>query len=160
MTDLANSPDVNPAILARAEATLIGSPVARQLGIRLIMMAQDTALLALPFAPSNVTAGDVVHGGVIATLADIAAVCAAITGADAATLSGGATSNMTTSYLRAAKGIDLEARARVLRATRRQTVCHVTIREPEAESIAEALVTVALFSSREPADASGKGKQQ
>lgn len=160
MVNPLSAPDVDPAILARAEATLIGSPVARHLGIRLVMMAQDTALLALPFATSNVTVGHVVHGGVIATLTDIAAVCAAITGANAATLSGGATSSMAISYLRAASGVDLEARAQVLRATRRQTVCQVTIREPEAELVAEALVTVALFSSREPATDSIKGKNR
>lgn len=150
MADLANAPNIDPAILARAEATLIGSPVARHFGIRLVMMAQDTVLLALPFALSNVTVTDVVHGGVIATLADIAAVCAAITRADTATLSGGATSSMAISYLRSAHGANLEARAQVLHATKRQIFCRVTIRGAEAESIAEALVTVALFSSRAP----------
>lgn len=138
---------VDPDMIARAEAMLIGSPVARHLGIRLVAMAQDTALLKLPFAPSNVTVGNIVHGGVIATLADIAGVCAAVTGADAATLAGGATSSMAISYLRAADGIDLEASAQVLHASKRQTVCQVTIRDAEAVLVAQALVTVALFSS-------------
>ena len=111
------------------------------------MINQGTALLALPFAPANVTIADVFHGRVIATLADIAAVCAAITLTDAATLSGGATSSMAISYLRAANGVDLKARAQILRASRRQIVCQVTIGEAEAKSIAEALVTGALFSS-------------
>lgn len=151
MVDLAKASNVDPAILALAEATLIGSSVARHFGIHLLRMTQGTALLALPFSPANVTIADVVHGGVIATLADIAAVCAAITRADPATLSGVATSSMAISYLRAANGVDLEARAQILRASRRQIVCRVTIGEAEAESIAEALVTVALFSSHKSA---------
>ena len=151
MVDLAKASNVDPAILALAEATLIGSSVARHFGIHLLRMTQGTALLALPFSPANVTIADVVHGGVIATLADIAAVCAAITRADSATLSGVATSSMAISYLRAANGVDLEARAQILRASRRQIVCRVTIGEAEAESIAEALVTVALFSSHKSA---------
>ena len=151
MFDLAKASNVDPEILALAEATLIGSPVARHFGIHLVMITQGTALLALPFAPANVTIADVVHGGVIATLADIAAVCAAITLTDSATLSGGATSSMAISYLRAANGVDLEARAQILRASRRQIVCRVTIGEAEAESIAEALVTVALFWSHKSA---------
>lgn len=147
---------VDPEMIARAEATLIGSPVAHHLGIRLVAMAQSTALLALPFAPSNVTVGNVVHGGVIATLADVAGVCAAMTGTDAATLAGGATSSMAISYLRAAAGIDLEASAQVLHASKRQTVCQVTIRDAQAVPVAQALVTVALFSSPKTHDKSAE----
>lgn len=146
VADLARTLDVDPAILARAEATLIGSPIARHLGIRLVTLTPATALLALPYAASNVTLGQVVHGGVIATLADVAAVCAAIGGANSEALSGAATSSMTISYLSVANGADLEAEAQVLRATKRQAVCRVTIREPGVETIAEALVTIALFS--------------
>ena len=52
------------------------SPVAATLGIAIAEAEPDRVLVALPFRPRNVTVGSIVHGGVIATLIDIAGAAA------------------------------------------------------------------------------------
>lgn len=123
---------------------LMASPVARRLGIALESLEADRAVLELPFSPGNVTLGDTVHGGVIATLIDVAAAAAAASGADPETLAGGATGSMTISYLAPARGSHLRAEAVTLRRGRRQVVSEVTVRG-EGVPLAKALVTSALF---------------
>jgi uncharacterized protein (TIGR00369 family) len=53
------------------------SPFVRHLGIRLERLDADRALLAMPFADSLVTIGDIVHGGAVSSLIDTAAMAAA-----------------------------------------------------------------------------------
>ena len=132
MTEAAASPDdatpVDPRMTARIVDVLLGSPVARQLGIGLVTAARDRVVLALPFRPGNVTLGRIVHGGVIATLVDVAGAAASASGADGADVAGGATGNLTIHYLAPADGCDLVAEAVVVKRGRRQTVSDVTVR--------------------------------
>ncbi len=125
------------------ESRLIDSPVAQHLGIRLSSVERFRPVLELPFSFANVTIGDVVHGGVIATLADVAGVASAIAAA-AELPTGGATVSMAISYLAPAADASLRASGTVLRAGRRQTVVRVTIATDQGTAIAEALVTVML----------------
>ena len=122
---------------------LLATPVASRLGIRLGSDEADAIRLQLPFDPANVTQGDVVHGGVIATLADIAAVAGAVAGAGT-TASRAATANLAITYLEPADGSSLVARASVLRSGRRQHVVRVEIATFEGVPVAEALATVML----------------
>ncbi|SPD64648.1 protein of unknown function [Cupriavidus taiwanensis] len=62
---------VDPRMRAMVDNVLLGSPVARALGLRLASLAPDHVELEMPFLPTNVTHGSIVHGGVIATLIDI-----------------------------------------------------------------------------------------
>ncbi len=125
---------------------LLGSPVARMLGIRLMALARNRVVLGLPFSPGNVTLGDTVHGGVIAALIDVAGVAAAASGADAERLRGGATATLAVSYLAPAQGVALRAEATVIRRGARQVVADVAVLADEAEGtlVAKALVTVSL----------------
>jgi acyl-coenzyme A thioesterase PaaI-like protein len=58
------------------------SPFVAKLGIVADVLEADEVRLRLPWDPSNVTIGDMVHGGAIAALADVAVMAAAWAGAD------------------------------------------------------------------------------
>ena len=139
----AASDGIDPALAERIRLVLFGSPVARALGVGLARLSVDRATAVLPFRTQNVTVGDIVHGGVVAALIDIAGVAAALSGAASEGLRGSATSQLSISYLAPAKGVALAAEARVLRRGRRQAVVDVEVRA--ADLVAKALVTVALF---------------
>lgn len=64
------------------------SPFVAKLGIIADQLADDEVRLRLPWDPSNVTVGDMVHGGAIATLADLTVMAAAWCGAQAPPNSG------------------------------------------------------------------------
>jgi uncharacterized protein (TIGR00369 family) len=138
---------VDPRLVQRISEVLIGSPVARTLGIALLALTRDRAVLGLPFSPGNVTLGDTVHGGVIATLIDAAGVAAAASGADAENLRGSATATLAISYLAPAQGTALRAEAAVVRRGARQVVADVAVLADDTKGtlIAKALVTVSLF---------------
>lgn len=136
-----------PSVDARAaliEERLIGSPVARRLGIRLVSVGRAGATLALPFDAANVTTADTVHGGVIATLADVAGVASAVVAAGDLP-KGGATSNLAIGFLAPARGADLRAIGTVLHVGRNQTVARVEVTTDDGKAIDEALVTVGLY---------------
>ncbi|MGE8368440.1 PaaI family thioesterase [Cupriavidus sp.] len=144
----AATPCVDPRIRQYVEQVLMGSPVARAIGIVLDVLASGHVELLLPFRAGNVTVGEIVHGGVIATLIDVAGAAAAASGADADSMRGGATSSLNIQYLEAAGGADLRAVATVVRRGRRQVVTEVAVyaeRADQAELVAKALMSSALF---------------
>lgn len=139
---------VPDAIRQTVERILIQSPVARTLGVSLDTLAVDHVELLLPFRSDNVTLGETVHGGVIATLIDIAGAAAAASGADPAGLRGGATASLSIQYLAPANGAGLRAVATVVRRGRRQVVTDVAVyaeAPDEAVLVAKALMSSTLF---------------
>ncbi|MDQ0139642.1 uncharacterized protein (TIGR00369 family) [Cupriavidus necator] len=127
---------------------LIGSPVARALGVRVASLAPDHVELEMPFLPTNVTHGSIVHGGVIATLIDIAGAAAAASGASADEVKGGATSSLSIQYLAPARGAALRAVAVVVRRGRKQVVLDVSVyaeAPDEGVLVAKALMSSAMF---------------
>ena len=128
------------------ETVLGGSPVASRIGIRLAEIEPDRVVVALPFRPDNVTLGRIVHGGVIATLIDIAGAAASASGADGKT-AGGATASMTVAYLAPAEGCDLVAEALVIQRGRSQTVSDVAVRDADGRLVAKGLVTSRIFTA-------------
>ena len=123
---------------------LIGSPVARTLGIEIVEIAPERVVLRLPFSMDNITVGTVVHGGVIATLIDTAAAAASASGL-VEIPKGAATSNLTVTYLAPADNADLFAEASIIRRGKRQTVEEVTVRDDTGRLVAKGLVTSQLF---------------
>lgn len=139
---------VDPRMRAMVENVLIGSPVARALGVRLASLTPDHVELDMPFLPTNVTHGSIVHGGVIATLIDIAGAAAAASGASADEVKGGATSSLSIQYLAPAQGSALRAVATVVRRGRRQVVTDVSVyaeAPDEGALVAKALMSSAMF---------------
>jgi uncharacterized protein (TIGR00369 family) len=91
-----------------------------------------------------VTVEDIVHGGVVAALIDVAGIAAALSGASFETLHGSATSALSISYLAPARSVSLRAEAIVLRRGRRQVVIDVSVSAGPV-AVAKALLTAALF---------------
>lgn len=140
--------EVSPRVRTMVEEILIGSPVARTLGVALDVLAPEHVELVLPFSPGNVTVGKTVHGGVIATLIDIAGAAAAASGADPDTVRGGATSALSIQYVAPAEAAALRAVATVVRRGQRQIATEITVYAEEAEAgtvVAKALMNSVLF---------------
>src|SRR5581483_315920 len=74
-------------------------PVRRQARYPREKLEVDGVRLRLPWDPSNTTLGDMVHGGAIATLADLTVMAAAWCGADAPESLRGVTVSMALEYL-------------------------------------------------------------
>ncbi|QEZ46727.1 PaaI family thioesterase [Cupriavidus oxalaticus] len=139
---------VDPRMHAMIDNILLGSPVARALGVRLAGLAPEHIELEMPFLPTNVTHGSTVHGGVIATLIDIAGAAAAASGANADEVKGGATSSLSIQYLAPAQGAALRAVAAVVRRGRRQVATEVSVYAETANEgvlVAKALMSSAMF---------------
>jgi uncharacterized protein (TIGR00369 family) len=139
---------VDPRNAAMLESVLIGSPVARALGIRFDVVEPDHVELLLPFSMNNITVGDMVHGGVIATLIDVAGAAAAFSAVDLEAVKGGATGSLSIQYLAPARSATLRAVADVVRRGKRQVVSEVSVfAEGDAEAVlaAKALMSTALL---------------
>jgi uncharacterized protein (TIGR00369 family) len=115
------------------------SPFTQQLDLRIEALEPDSAELLMPFDPSRTTYADIVHGGAIAALADVAATAAAWSAADLPETPRGATVGMSLQYLSAGRG-DLRARARVLRRGA-LCACDVDISDAPGKLVAKALIT-------------------
>nr|WP_315593893.1 PaaI family thioesterase [uncultured Cupriavidus sp.] len=139
---------VDPRNAAMLESVLIGSPVARTLGIHFDAVEIDHVELLLPFSMNLITVGDMVHGGVIATLIDVAGAAAAFSNVDLDVVKGGATGSLSIQYLAPAKSATLRAVADVVRRGKRQVVTEVSVfaeRDNEAVLAAKALMSTALL---------------
>ena len=132
---------VHPQVHELFGAWLDNSPFARATGLRLEEMEADRAVVAMPYSETLTTFGDVVHGGAIATLLDVAAVAAAWSGVTDESAATGATVSSSVNYLRAARGTDLIATARVTRRAKSFCFCEVTIADADERLVAQGIVT-------------------
>ncbi len=117
------------------------SPFVGRLGARLASLEPDRAVLALPFSPELATVGDVVHGGAIAALIDTAGMAAAWADTTVPDNVAGSTVSMSVDYVAAARGVDLEAVARVIRRGRSLCFCEVDVTDSAGAIVAKGLVT-------------------
>lgn len=127
------------------EGVLAGSPVARSLGIEVLEVQVDRVRLGLAFGEELTTVPGVLHGGVVATLIDVAGAAASasgLTAADGAT--GGATSHLSIAYLAPASS-SLTATASVRHRTRSGTHADVEVRDVDGRLVATASVTSRIF---------------
>lgn len=115
-------------------------PFSALLGLRIEAIQPDFCRMRLPFRPELRTAGEVVHGGAIATLIDTAAVVAVWSNVDPAATRG-ATASLTVNYLAAAQRVDLIAEARVIRRGRSVVFVDIDVCSPAGDRIAKGMVT-------------------
>ena len=132
---------VDPAIRDLFGSYLQNSPFAAKCGLELTLMEPDLAEVELPYDESNTTYADIVHGGAITTLVDVAAVAATWSGADPEKGSRGATVALSVQYLAAAKAEPLRGRARVTRRGSSVCFCSVEILGEDDNLVATGLVT-------------------
>jgi uncharacterized protein (TIGR00369 family) len=123
---------------------IVTSPYGRLLGAALEHIETDFVRVRLPFRAEIVTVGDLVHGGAISGLVDIAATAAAWSGANASGSPRGTTVGFSVSFLAAARAQDLVAAARVIRRGKTLSVIDVEVKDVGGEAVARALVTYKL----------------
>lgn len=97
--------------------------------------------LRMPWDESNVTVGDIVHGGAIAALADVAVMAAAWAQTEMPESLRGVTTSMSMQFLAPARGTDLVALGRVLRRGRTLVNCEVDVVTAGGDAVAKAIGT-------------------
>ena len=117
------------------------SPFVAKLGIVADQLNDDEVRLRLPWDASNVTVGDMVHGGAIATLADLTVMAAAWCGAEAPPELRGVTVSMALDFMAPARATDVIGVGRVLRRGRTLVNCEAEIVDPAGRLVAKALAT-------------------
>lgn len=122
-------------------AFLPQSPFVAKLGIVVEQLGDDEVRLRLPWDPTNVTVGDMVHGGAIATLADLTVMAAAWSGAVAPPELRGVTVSLTLDFMAPARSTDVIGVGRVLRRGRSLVNCEAEIVDPDGRLLAKALAT-------------------
>jgi uncharacterized protein (TIGR00369 family) len=117
------------------------SPFAQLVGLRVERIEPERAELVMPYRPELATAGDVIHGGAIGTLIDVAATGAAWSSASFDGESPrAATIGYTVDLLRPARGSDLLAVAQVTRRGRAICHCAVDVADADGHPVAKGLV--------------------
>lgn len=129
--------------------TLLGSPVARALGLRLGAASPESVTVVLPYSDEAVTVPGVLHGGVIATLIDTVAAAASASGLTEADTdaTGGATVDLTIHYLLPGTS-DLTATADVVSRTRNATLSDIKVRDTAGALVATGVASSRLFRRR------------
>ena len=120
------------------------SPFVAKLGIVADHLSDDKVRLRLPWDPSNVTVGDMVHGGAIATLADLTVMAAAWCGAEAPPQFRGVTVSMTVDFMAPARATDVIGVGRALRRGRSLVNCEAEVVDPSGTLLAKALAIYKL----------------
>jgi uncharacterized protein (TIGR00369 family) len=139
-----NADDPGPSGADLARGWFEHSPFVALLGLRLESVEPDRALVAMPFRAELATAGDLVHGGAIASLLDTAAAVAAWSAHDPAAGTRWGTVSMAVSFLAGGRGGTLHAAATVSRRGRSVCHCRVEISDAEWNTIAEGMVVYRL----------------
>jgi len=118
-------------------------PFAVEAGVVLEAAAADEVVGSLPWAPQRCTAGGMMHGGALMTLADsVGAVCAFLNlpaGASTSTVSS------STSLVRALRSGSAHATARPLNVGRSFIVVVVEVRDDEDRLVAQVTQTQAVL---------------
>jgi len=117
------------------------SPFVAKLGIVAEVLDGDEVRLRMPWDPTNVTLGDMVHGGAIAALADVTVMAAAWAGVQAAESLRGVTTSMAVQFLAPARATDLIGVGRVLRQGKSLVSCDVDVVTPGGGLVAKAIAT-------------------
>ncbi|MEX2236884.1 MAG: PaaI family thioesterase [Dehalococcoidia bacterium] len=124
-------------------AFFVGSGYGKLLGARVELIEDDHARFSLPFRDELVTVGDIVHGGAIAGLLDMAATAAAWSTVRDMAGARGTTIGFSINYLEAARGAEVVADARVIRRGRQLIYLEVSLTSGDRE-VARGLVTYKL----------------
>jgi uncharacterized protein (TIGR00369 family) len=144
MTDHADKHATEPGAQPGAEwfAQFVDhSPFGKLVGLRLRQIALDEVELVMPYDAKLATAGDLIHGGAIGTLIDVAATGAAWSGANFSEAAPrAATISYTVDLLRPARASDLLASARVTHRGRMICHCEVDVTDSEGRVVAKGLV--------------------
>ncbi|MBX3023411.1 hotdog fold thioesterase [bacterium] len=122
-----------------------GIPYCAALGVRVDAIERDRVRLRLPFADENSNPGRALHGGVSASLIDVAGALAAWTGVEDRPGLEASTLDLSVNYLAAAIGEEVIASAEVLRRGKELAYSQVDVRSAVGKRIAVGMVTYRVF---------------
>ncbi|MBS1104657.1 MAG: hypothetical protein H6Q91_159 [Deltaproteobacteria bacterium] len=130
------------------ERGIVASRYGRLLGVACDLVEESRVRIRLPYRAEVTTVGDLVHGGAIASLVDIAATGACWASRAVKPASRGSTIGLTIHYLASARGQDLVADARVIQ--RGSSICFVEVEVlgSDATLVSRATVTYKLSAPR------------
>jgi uncharacterized protein (TIGR00369 family) len=124
------------------------SPYADQLGIRVEAVGEGHVRARLPYAPRNVTMGDLVHGGALASLVDVAATAAAWCSDKLPQSPRGTTVGFQIQFLSGVRSEEVVVDARVVQRGGSLTIIDVDGHGADGRLVVKALVTYKLSGSR------------
>jgi uncharacterized protein (TIGR00369 family) len=130
------------------ERAIVNSPYGRLLGVVCEKIEPDRIAVRLPFRADVTTIGDMVHGGAIAGLCDIAATGACWASAKIAPGARGTTIGLVLHYLAAGRAQDLTAIARVVQRGGSICVVEVEVAGADGTAVARATATYKLSAPR------------
>jgi uncharacterized protein (TIGR00369 family) len=136
------------AIQNLVERAIVASPYGRLLGIACERVEADCVEVRLPYREDVTTIGDMVHGGAIASLVDVAATAACWASPAVKPGSRGTTIGFSIHYLAAGRAQDLLATARVIQRGGSICVVEVEVRGTDATAVSRATVTYKLSAPR------------
>jgi uncharacterized protein (TIGR00369 family) len=118
-------------------------PFAATVGVRIDAADKDEVVGRLPYDKSRTTAGGVLHGGALMTLADsVGAVCAVLNlPPDAST----STTSSSTVFLRGVRGGDVTATARPLHVGRSTIAVTTELRDDQGRLVAQVTQSQAVL---------------
>lgn len=131
----------NSGRVDQAQARFAQVPFAKWLGVKVAEVAQDRAVIVLPYSPDHMNAIGVLNGGASASLLTMAGTLAAWTGVDLDREPHLSCVDVSVQYLAAATEEDVVAEARVLRRGRSVTFLDVTLRSRAGHSICQGLLS-------------------
>ncbi len=132
------------AVRKLVDQAIVRSPYGRLIGAELAAARADEIAVRLPYREELTTMGDLVHGGVIAGLIDIAATACFWAHPEVGENARGTTVGFSVSFLSGARGSDLLATARVRRRGRSISTGDVTVTDADGTEVAAAMVTYKL----------------
>lgn len=132
------------------ERAIIDSPYGRLLGVVCEKVEPDCVAVRLPFRTEITTIGDLVHGGAIAGLCDVAATAACWASPAVAAGSRGTTIALSLNYLAAGRAQDLVATARVIQRGGSICVAEIDVRGAGDAAVARATATYKLSAPKRP----------
>jgi steroid delta-isomerase-like uncharacterized protein len=130
-----------PSIIEKA---IVASPYGNLIGLTCESIAEDRVRVRLPFRPQVTTIGDMVHGGAIAALVDVAATAAAWATPAATLQARGSTVGFSLSFLAPGRARDLVADARIVQRGKSLCVCEVEVGDGSGATVARSTVTYRL----------------
>ena len=130
------------------EKFIVGAPYGQLLGLTCERIEPDRVCVRLPYREALTTLGEMVHGGAIASLVDVAATAAAWAHPEASFGARGTTVGFNVNYLAPGLGCDLVADARIVKRGGSLCVIDVAVASPEETPVARALVTYKLSLAR------------
>jgi steroid delta-isomerase-like uncharacterized protein len=138
------SESLDPRIAGAIEKAIVGAPFGDLIGLRCESIATDRVRVRLPFRRELTTLGEMVHGGAIASLVDVAATAAAWAHPHAELGARGSTVGFSLSFLAPGLARDLVADARIAQRGGTLCVCDVAVEDAAGAAVARALVTYRL----------------